>query len=111
MDVARTGFAIERIRFGARARGWSRSRAPLPLLAVAVVVAFLTVLPMAYLAIRAASGETDFVAALLRPRTLGVVVNTATLATGVAMLTAAIGLPVACSRRAATCRAGGCGAC
>jgi iron(III) transport system permease protein len=73
-------------------RRTSGPRPPLPLLAVALLVAALAVIPVAYLLLRATDGGADALALLLRPRTLELLVSTIVL--GLAVVTGAVGLGV-----------------
>ncbi|HMQ35624.1 MAG TPA: ABC transporter permease subunit, partial [Chloroflexaceae bacterium] len=78
-------------------RSTARRRKPRPWLLVilsAAVVA-LVVLPLAYLALRAAGAGPEAWAALLRPRTLRVLAGSAALALGTAALSTLVALPVA----------------
>lgn len=80
----------------ARSRaGDTDRRAPWPLLAIGLVIAFLALLPLLYLVIRALGVETSAIDFLLRPRTLGAIVATLALGGFVAVGTIAIGVPVA----------------
>ena len=85
----------------ARTRGLSRLRprhAPRPprgLLAVALVVSLLAIIPLAYLAIRAVEGGSGAAEALLRPRTVELIVSTLTLGLLVATGAVGLGLPLA----------------
>src|SRR5687768_11974597 len=67
-------------------------RPPAPLIAAALVVAGLAVLPLLYLAWRAIDGGADALAPLLRPRTLELI--GATVALGLTVGAGAIGLGV-----------------
>jgi len=70
-------------------------RAPWPLLLGGLAIAFLALLPLVYLVIRAlGAGDTAF-DFLLRPRTVAVVGGTLALAGLVAVGTVAVGVPVA----------------
>ncbi len=60
-----------------------------------LVVAFLALLPLVYLVIRAAGAEASAIAFLLRPRTAGIVAGTIGLALVVGIGTVALGVPVA----------------
>lgn len=71
------------------------ARPPLPLVAIGVAVAALSILPLVYLFIRAAGTEADALAFILRPRTVGVLVSTIVLAAVVGAGTIVIGLPIA----------------
>lgn len=69
--------------------------APAGLVAAAVVVAGLAVLPLVYLAVRAAGTEADALAFVLRPRTLEVAGSTVALALLVGAGTIGLGVPLA----------------
>jgi iron(III) transport system permease protein len=70
-------------------------RTPLPLAAIGLVVAGLSVLPLVYLVIRAAGTDADALAFILRPRTIGVLGSTIALAGIVGAGTILVGVPVA----------------
>ncbi len=70
-------------------------RAPWPLVAAGLVIAFLALLPLVYLVIRAFGAEASAAAFLLRPRTAGIVLGTVGLALLVGMGTIALGVPIA----------------
>ncbi len=70
-------------------------RAPRPLLAAGLVIAFLALLPLVYLVIRAAGVESSAIDFLARPRTLAAIAATLALGALVAAGTVAIGVPVA----------------
>ncbi len=67
-------------------------RPPLALLLVAVTVASLALVPLAYLVTRALEGGTDVLGPLLRQRTLELAIST--LALGLAVIVGAVGLGV-----------------
>jgi iron(III) transport system permease protein len=69
--------------------------APWPLAAIGLGIAALALLPLAYLLIRAIDVEGDALGFILRPRTIGVVVGTITLALSVGLGTILVGVPVA----------------
>lgn len=82
----------------ARARLRGEDRAPRPptwLLAAGGVVALLGLLPLAYLAVAAASNADEALDLLVRERTLGVLGRTLLLAGTVTVATVAIGVPFA----------------
>ena len=70
-------------------------RAPWPLAAAGLVIAFLALLPLLYLVIRAFGAEASAAAFLLRPRTAGIVTGTVGLALLVGAGTVGLGVPVA----------------
>lgn len=70
-------------------------RAPWPLAVAGLAIAFLALLPLIYLVIRAPGAEADALTFLLRPRTVGVVGATLVLGGLVAVGTVALGVPVA----------------
>ena len=79
-----------------RARVADTSRtAPWPLLLVGLVIAFLALLPLVYLVIRALGVETSAIDFLLRPRTLSAIAATLALGLLVGVGTVALGVPVA----------------
>jgi iron(III) transport system permease protein len=85
-------------RFGAAGRAGidgADPRAPWPLAAIGLGIAALALLPLAYLVIRAIDVEGDALGFILRPRTIGVVVGTITLALSVGLGTILVGVPVA----------------
>jgi iron(III) transport system permease protein len=67
---------------------------PWPLGAIGLAVALLSLLPIAYLLIRAAGTEADVLAFVTRPRTLQIVVSSVVLALVVGIGTVLIGLPI-----------------
>lgn len=69
--------------------------APRPLAVAGLVVAFLALLPIGYLVIRALGAEESAVAFLLRPRTLRIMVGTLGLGLLVGAGTVALGVPIA----------------
>jgi iron(III) transport system permease protein len=69
--------------------------APPALVAVGLVVAALSVLPLVYLVIRAFGTEADALAFIVRPRTVEVVISTVALASIVGLGTVLVGLPIA----------------
>jgi iron(III) transport system permease protein len=69
--------------------------APWPLAAAGLGIAFLALLPLGYLVIRALGAEEAAVSFLLRPRTLGVVAGTVGLGLLVGAGTVALGVPIA----------------
>ncbi len=75
----------------ARARG----RPPLALLAVAVVVALLALIPLVYLVLRAFEGGSESMQPLLRGRTLELLVSTLALGLAVTIAATSLGLPLA----------------
>lgn len=64
-------------------------------MAVGLVIAFLALLPLVYLVVRATGAEASAAAFLLRPRTIGVVGGTVALALLVGAGTIALGVPIA----------------
>jgi iron(III) transport system permease protein len=70
-------------------------RAPLPLAAIGLAVAALSVLPVIYLVIRAAGTDVDALAFIARPRTIGVLMSTVVLAIVVGAGSIALGVPLA----------------
>jgi len=68
--------------------------APWPLAAIGLAVALLSLLPIAYLLIRAAGTEADALAFITRPRTLQIVVSSVVLALVVGIGTVLVGLPI-----------------
>ncbi len=72
-----------------------RKARPWLLIALSAVMVALVVLPLAYLALRAAGAGPEAWATLIRPRTLGVFVGSAALALGVAALSTLLAVPVA----------------
>ena len=70
-------------------------RAPLPLLALGLGGAALSVLPVVYLLVRAVGVDADAVAFIVRPRTVGVLTSTIVLALVVGAGSIALGLPLA----------------
>ena len=70
-------------------------RPPVTLAALAVLVAVVLLLPLAYLVIRASQGGADAWAVLERPRTIELVLRTCGLVAAVTACAAAIGLPAA----------------
>ena len=88
-----TAIAAVRSVLTSRARQPRRSRRPpVSLLAVALLVGALAVIPVAYLAARAFEGGADALAPLLRPRTLELLISTVAL--GAAVIVGAVGLGV-----------------
>lgn len=80
----------------ARARAADAGRrAPWPLLAAGLVIAFLALLPLVYLVIRALGAESDVLGFLLRPRTVGAVAGTLALGVLVGIGSVALGVPIA----------------
>ena len=69
--------------------------APWPLRLAGLAIAAAALLPLAYLLIRAAGADAGARDTLLRPRTVGAVVGTLTLAALVGIGTIAIGVPIA----------------
>ena len=80
---------------GRVAVGDTARRAPRPLVVAGLVIAFLALLPLVYLVIRAAGAEASAATFLLRPRTAGIVVGTIGLALVVGIGTVALGVPIA----------------
>ena len=86
-----------------RVRGPERGRAlvtqrggiPAALLLVGLVVAVLSLLPLAYLVLRAAGADVAGLAFVLRPRTIEIVASTVALALVVGLGSVLIGVPVA----------------
>ncbi len=70
-------------------------RPPLPLVAAAVFVVGLVLLPLAYLVVRATTGGGDAWEILTRPRTLELVLRTGGLVAAVVAATIVIGVPLA----------------
>jgi len=70
-------------------------RAPRGLVVAGLVIAALAVLPLVYLVIRALGVQTDALAFLARPRTVGVVASTLALGALVGAGTVALGVPIA----------------
>ncbi len=70
-------------------------RAPWPLAATGLGIATVALLPLVYLVIRASEVESDALAFVLRPRTVGVVVGTLGLGLLVGLGTVLIGVPIA----------------
>ena len=70
-------------------------RPPLPLVAAAVLVVGLMLLPLAYLVVRATTGGVDAWEILTRPRTLELVLSTVGLVAAVVTATIVIGVPLA----------------
>lgn len=80
----------------ARERASTRARrAPWPLAAAGLVIAFASILPIVYLVIRAVGIESSALDFLFRARTLTSIAATLALGVTVAVGTIAIGLPVA----------------
>lgn len=81
---------------GARARALGTDRpAPWPLVAIGLAIAVLALLPLVYLVIRAVEVESDALAFILRPRTVGVVAGTLGLGLLVGLGTMLVGVPIA----------------
>lgn len=77
-------------------RGRAASGRPsVAMMAIAVLVVLLAVVPLAYLILRAADGGADALTPLLRPRTLELVVSTLALGLTVAIGAIGIGVPLA----------------
>lgn len=94
--LARSRLPLRPFSRAARARAVETTRrAPWPLVAVGLVIAFLALLPLAYLVIRAVGVEASAVEFLLRPRTLTAIASTLALGVLVSAGTVAIGVPVA----------------
>src|SRR5688500_6211600 len=70
-------------------------RTPWFLASAGILIAFLALLPLIYLVIRAIGAEESAAAFLLRPRTLGVVAGTVGLGLIVGAWTVALGVPIA----------------
>jgi iron(III) transport system permease protein len=70
-------------------------RPPVPLIATAMVVAALAILPLLYLAWRAIDGGADALAPLLRPRTLELIGATVVLGVTVGAGAVGLGVPIA----------------
>lgn len=70
-------------------------RTPTGLAAIGTLVAVASLLPLAYLVIRAAGAEADGLAFVVRPRTLEVIASTALLALLVGAGSILVGVPVA----------------
>ncbi|MBA2299848.1 MAG: iron ABC transporter permease [Chloroflexi bacterium] len=70
-------------------------RTPWFLACAGILIAFLALLPLVYLVIRALGAEESAAAFLFRPRTLGVVVGTVGLGLIVGAGTVALGVPIA----------------
>jgi iron(III) transport system permease protein len=85
-----TSIAIDRSSFSRPVA--RRTRPPWPLLVVALAVAAFALIPLVYLGLRAFDGGSDALEALLRPRTLELVLST--LALGVAVIVGAVGMGV-----------------
>jgi len=88
--TAATSLRGLRLRTGSRPR-----RAPARLVAVAIVVGALALVPIIYLAIRALDGGADAFAPLFRARTLELVGSTLALGTAVGLGAIGLGLPIA----------------
>ena len=88
-----TTYATARAAVGRRAR--RRARPPLPLLAVALAVGAMAVVPVAYLALRALEGGADAMGPLLRQRTLELVLSTIVLGVSVTVGSVGLGVPLA----------------
>lgn len=94
--VARPRLPLRPFSRAARADAADASRrAPWPLVGAGLVIAFLALLPLAYLVIRALGSESDVVGFLLRPRTVGAVAATLALGALVGAGTVALGVPIA----------------
>lgn len=94
--VARPRLPLRPFSRAARADAADTSRrAPWPLVGAGLVIAFLALLPLAYLVIRALGSESDVVGFLLRPRTVGAVAATLALGALVGAGTVALGVPIA----------------
>jgi iron(III) transport system permease protein len=72
-----------------------RAAPPWPLLGVAGLVTALALIPLVYLVLRAIDGGTGALEALLRPRTLELVVSTIVLGIAVIVGSVALGVPLA----------------
>ncbi len=70
-------------------------RVPWPLAVAALIIAFLALLPLVYLVIRAFGAEASAAAFLLRPRTFGVVAGTLGLGLLVGAGSIGLGVPIA----------------
>jgi iron(III) transport system permease protein len=94
--VARPRLPLRPFSRAARARAADTARhAPWPLAAAGLVIAFLALLPLVYLVIRAVGVQTPALDFLLRPRTLGAIVATLSLGGLVGAGTVALGVPIA----------------
>ncbi len=94
--VARPRLPLRPFSRAARAAAADTSRrAPWPLVGAGLIIAFLALLPLAYLVIRALGSESDVVGFLLRPRTVGAVAATLALGALVGAGTVALGVPIA----------------
>lgn len=94
--LARPRLPLRPFSRAARARAADASRrAPWPLLAVGLAIAFLALLPLVYLAIRAIGVETSAIDFLFRPRTVSAIGATLGLGALVGVGTVALGVPVA----------------
>ncbi len=78
-----------------RAVSRTQPRPPWLLAAAGIAIAFLALLPLIYLVIRALGAEESAAAFLLRPRTVGVVAGTIGLALLVGAGTVGLGVPIA----------------
>lgn len=72
-----------------------RMAPPWPLAAIGLGVAALSLLPIAYLVIRAAGTEADALAFIARPRTISIVLSSVVLGLAVGVGSVLVGLPVA----------------
>jgi iron(III) transport system permease protein len=94
--LARPRLPLRPFSRAARARAADTARrAPWPLAAAGLVIAFLALLPLIYLVIRALGVEASAIEFLLRPRTLAAIVATLALGGLVGVGTVAIGVPIA----------------
>ena len=88
---------IRRGRLLARVRGTDETvrPAPWPLLLAGLAIAFLAILPLAYLIVRALGADASALDLVFRPRTAQVAVSTVALALLVGAGTVAVGVPLA----------------
>lgn len=94
--LARPRLPLRPFSGSARARAAGDDpRAPWPVAATGLAIAFLALLPLLYLVIRALEVESDALGFILRPRTIAVVASTVALALLVGLGTTLIGVPVA----------------
>ncbi|MEX1334539.1 MAG: iron ABC transporter permease [Candidatus Limnocylindrales bacterium] len=87
--------SLAAIRSALRQPPTRRSAPPWPLLGVAATVAALALIPLAYLVLRAVDGGSSALEALLRPRTLELIVSTFVLGNAVILGSVALGVPLA----------------
>ncbi len=80
---------------GVREESRRSLRAPVPLLALALLVVGAMLLPIAYLLVRAATADADIRQQLFRPATISVFARTAALAASVTTTCILVGVPLA----------------